>query len=114
MDGIYHLVLLDSHGAPIPVGNVAGFGDGFAQLAAMDQSRDGIVDAGDAAFALLRVWVDADGDGMAGAGEVRDLASLGIAAIRVAADPASLQDHGNLIAATGTAIMADGGTRQVA
>ena len=39
----------------------ANSGDGFADLAALDSNGDGGIDANDAAFANLRLWVDANG-----------------------------------------------------
>jgi hypothetical protein len=49
--------------------------DGFDALASLDTNADGYVDAADAQFAQLKVWVDANGDGISQAGELRSLAA---------------------------------------
>jgi hypothetical protein len=43
--------------------------------ASLDTNADGYVDAADAQFAQLKVWVDANGDGISQAGELRSLAA---------------------------------------
>jgi RTX calcium-binding nonapeptide repeat (4 copies) len=49
--------------------------DGFDALASLDSNADGYVDAQDSAFARLKVWVDANGDGISQDGELRSLAN---------------------------------------
>ena len=49
--------------------------NGFAALAALDDNRDGRIDASDAAFASLALWSDRDGDRATGAGELTPLAN---------------------------------------
>ncbi|MDQ2861983.1 MAG: hypothetical protein M3T55_14950, partial [Pseudomonadota bacterium] len=56
-------------------------------LAAWDTNGDGIIDANDTNFGKLLVWVDANQDGRAEAGEVSTLTQLGIASISLAAQP---------------------------
>src|SRR5947207_12128661 len=58
-------------------------GDGFADLAAMDTNHDGKIDAGDTNFADLKVWIDADSDGVVDSGEVISLTAAGVAAINL-------------------------------
>ena len=57
---------------------------GFAMLAAYDLNADGKIDAADAIFSQLRVWRDADQDGVTDAGELSTLAELGIVSISLA------------------------------
>lgn len=50
-------------------------------LAKLDSNGDKVIDAKDARFAELRVWVDASGDGVTDQGELKTLAELGIVSI---------------------------------
>jgi hypothetical protein len=55
--------------------------DGFAALAQLDSNADGRIDAADASFATLRLWIDADHDGVTDAGELVTLASQHVTAL---------------------------------
>jgi Ca2+-binding RTX toxin-like protein len=89
---------------------------GFAMLAAHDLNADGVIDAADAVYAELRVWRDADQDGVTDAGELSTLLELGIASISLAssapADPTAV--GGNQIVRTGSFTWAGGGTGGIA
>ncbi|MEW5973630.1 MAG: hypothetical protein AB1713_07730 [Pseudomonadota bacterium] len=52
-------------------------GDGFAELSSLDGDGNGWIDAGDAAFDRLRVWLDAG----SGGGRLASLRELGIGAL---------------------------------
>jgi hypothetical protein len=66
------LVLNGNPNAPITVSELVGAqsGDGFADLAALDTDGDGVINASDPAFANLSVWVDVNGNGQLGSGEL--------------------------------------------
>lgn len=66
-------------------GNVLGFANGFDHLAALDGDGSGRLDGKDEAWADLRVWIDANTDGVTDRGELRTLAQLGITSIDVRA-----------------------------
>ena len=53
----------------------------LAALAKLDSNGDKVIDAKDARFGELRVWVDASGDGVTNEGELKTLAELGIVSI---------------------------------
>ncbi len=53
----------------------------FEGLAILDSNKDGKLDASDKRFGELRVWVDADGDGVTDEGELKTLAQHGIVSI---------------------------------
>jgi hypothetical protein len=55
--------------------------DGFAALAQLDSNADGRIDASDAAFASLRLWIDADHDGVTDAGELVTLDAQHVTAL---------------------------------
>ena len=68
-------------------------GDGFTDLAQLDDDGDGWVDAADAAFEQLRIWLpDANGDG-----RLATLQELGVAALstRSIASPFALRGESN-------------------
>ncbi|MGL5736790.1 MAG: hypothetical protein ACRCYS_18145, partial [Beijerinckiaceae bacterium] len=54
---------------------------GFAQLAALDSNGDGKITSADILFNELRIWQDADRDGVTDAGELKTLAELGIVSL---------------------------------
>ncbi|MFK7089949.1 hypothetical protein AAFM71_14175 [Chromobacterium violaceum] len=53
-------------------------GNGFADLARLDDNRDGVIDERDPAFAQLRIWTGRGGDGK---DQLRSLQDVGIGAI---------------------------------
>jgi hypothetical protein len=55
--------------------------NGFAALAVYDSNGDGVIDARDAVFAQLRLWIDANHDGVTQANELSTLPSLGVYSI---------------------------------
>jgi hypothetical protein len=88
--------------------------DGWAALRGLDSNHDGKVDAQDTQFNQLCVWVDANGDGVTDAGELRSLADQGIASINLAADGRSVQQNGNVVQTFSTYTTTDGTTHEVA
>jgi hypothetical protein len=71
------LVLPDENGmvptAKQMFGNQAGFPNGFLQLAQYDGNGDGQINAQDQIWSILRVWVDANHDGISQPGELHTL-----------------------------------------
>ena len=55
--------------------------NGFRALAVYDSNGDGVIDAKDPVFASLRLWIDANHDGVAQSGELFTLPSLGVYSI---------------------------------
>ena len=87
---------------------------GFAALTEYDDNKDGKIDSNDVIYALLRIWQDADGDGIASAGELRRLVDLGIVSIGLSYSNTGVTDSANNIQVrTGTFILADGSSRTV-
>lgn len=66
--------------------------NGFAALASLDSNNDGVINVSDAAFTQLRIWRDANGNGVTDAGELGTLASSGITSINTAYVDSALPD----------------------
>ena len=87
---------------------------GFAALAEYDDNKDGKIDRNDAIYTLLRIWQDADGDGIASAGELKQLVDLGIVSVGLSYSNTGVTDSANNIQVrTGTFTLADGSSRIV-
>lgn len=52
--------------------------DGFAALSKFDSNHDAVIDRRDDVFAALRLWSDANGDGIAQTNELHSLAEFGV------------------------------------
>jgi hypothetical protein len=88
--------------------------DGFAALRVLDTNHDGVIDAHDAGFSSLSVWVDANGNAKTDAGELRTLSQAGIDALSLVAKPTAIIDQGNLIGLMGSYTTTDGQTHEMA
>jgi hypothetical protein len=88
--------------------------DGFAALGEIDSNHDGVIDSKDAQFGDLRVWVDVNADGVSQADELKTLASLGVASLKVGADKASELNNGNWVGLTSSYTSTDGTVHDMA
>jgi len=71
--------------------------DGFAALAVYDGNGDGVVDANDDVWNRLRIWVDANHDGICDPGETGPIHKYGVREIQIAAVTSNVVDEaGNL------------------
>ncbi|MEA3015542.1 MAG: large repetitive protein, partial [Sphingomonadales bacterium] len=61
------------------------FANSLDALRFLDDNEDGVIDAGDEAYSTLRLWADADGDGVSDAGELHGFAEMGIVSIDLSA-----------------------------
>lgn len=90
-------------------------GNGFLALADLDGNQDGMVNAQDAAFSELRVWRDANGNGLTENGELLTLEQAGLTGVRTQWTASTwLDGNGQPHRQTGTAIRADGSSANVA
>lgn len=94
---------------PLPNGTLAP--NGFAALAALDENSDGVIDASDPLFGELKLWVDADQNGLTGEGELISLADAGIVSLNLShALKNQRLANGNTLAREGSFTRADGST----
>lgn len=70
--------------------------DGFDALQDLDSNQDGQFDASDEAYNEVKVWQDANQDGVAQEGELRSLSEAGVASIQVEAEVVSEVHDGNI------------------
>jgi hypothetical protein len=76
--------------------------NGFEALSTLDDNRDGVFNASDAAFAQLQLWRDLNQDCISQAGELQSLAAAGITSIALT-PTTTTTDLGNGNTITGTA-----------
>jgi hypothetical protein len=88
-------------------------GEGYSQLSALDSNIDGVINASDKDFALLRLWQDKNSNKQTDLGELTSLNESGIAEISLAYQNKTQWQNGNLLIEQGTAKRADGSIIEV-
>ena len=86
----------------------------FASLASSDTNHDGSLTAAEANAAGLRIWVDANADGVGQTSELETLSQAGVASINLASVQTGAYDNGNVSAATSSFTFANGATGSIA
>jgi hypothetical protein len=107
------LVLQDANGNVENINQLVGGenSSGFAALAQYDANHDGVIDANDPIYAQLRVWQDANSNGVVDPGELETLAQAGITSIGVTGTAQTgLSIAANAVNATGIFTRSDGTT----
>ena len=84
--------------------------DGFAVLETMDTNGDGRVDMADVGFQELYVWQDANQNGQADAGELKQLSDLGISSVSVVRQAVGTTNQGHTVGYEAAFTRADGST----
>ena len=83
--------------------------NGFQALSRLDANGDGKIDAGDPAFSSLRVWRDADGDGISAPDELTTLSGSGVQSVSTGYAEATIVDpQGNVHREVGSFTRTDG------
>jgi hypothetical protein len=88
--------------------------DGYQAMKALDSNADGVLNAKDAAFGNLKVWVDANGDGITDAGELSSLSDKGIVELNLNANKGASFNNGNLVGASSSFTTGDGQSHAMA
>jgi T1SS-143 domain-containing protein len=86
------------------------FASGVAALASLDSNGDGKIDSSDDAFSKLKIWVDANNNGISDEGELSSLFDNGVTSISLTTDNTGGQEDGQTVFSTGTFTFADGST----
>ena len=86
----------------------------FAALQKLDSNHDDRINAQDAQWSDLKVWVDEAGTATSQLGSLRSLSNLGITAIDLDPTPDRHRQNGNLILSEGTFTRSNGSTGQIA
>jgi hypothetical protein len=103
---LFGVATLDAHGHRA--------GNGYNAMALEDSNHDGKLTATDAHFADLRLWVDANSNGITDAGELHALAEYGITELSLNAQAGTGVDHGNVLGLTSSYTTADGAKHDMA
>ena len=86
-------------------GNNATYSNGFLNLKSLDSNNSNTITSADAQWGSLKVWKDANQDGVSQASEIYTLSSLGITQINLAYTNSNTQIAGNDIKQTSTFVM---------
>jgi hypothetical protein len=86
----------------------------FAELETLDSNGDGVLNASDAAWSDLKVWINSAGDGVFQSGDLYSMSALGIAAIDLDPTTVNATDNGNTILQESTFVFTNGSTGDLA
>jgi hypothetical protein len=89
-------------------------GDGYRAMAAQDSNADGKLSAADENFGELKLWVDANSNGITDAGELHGLVDFGVVEINLDFAKGTELNNGNLLGMTSSYTSADGSQHEVA
>jgi len=89
-------------------------GNGYEAMKIEDTNHDGKLSAADANFDKLKVWVDANQDGISEAGELKGLADFGIVSLDLHAASGTTVQNGNLLGLVSSYTTADGAKHDMA
>ena len=106
--------LIDDPSGSFAVTQASDLISGFSALAAFDSNHDGKLNATDAAWNDLRVWVDQSGNGQFQAGSLYTLNQLGIASIDLNGTVVNQNNNGNIIVDDSTFTWSNGTTGDIA
>ncbi len=89
--------------------------EGFEALAELDENGDGVIDKNDSEFANLRVWIDANHNGVSEPEELKTLDELGITSISLDHTNKGETDSstGTIVSESSTVTFADGMVRDI-
>jgi T1SS-143 domain-containing protein len=86
------------------------FASGVEALASLDTNGDGRIDAGDAAFSDLKIWLDANNNGISDEGELSSLTAHAVTSISLTTDQTGGTEDGQVVFSEGEFTFADGST----
>jgi hypothetical protein len=86
---------------------------GFKQLATYDSNKDGLINATDTQFNLLKLWNDKNANGVVDSGELTTLAANGIKEISLSKYNSTANISGNMQTSISSVTKTDGTTRNI-
>jgi hypothetical protein len=89
-------------------------GNGYAALGLEDTNHDGKINAKDAHFSDMKLWVDANHNGKTDAGELHGLVEMGVVEINLDFTKTSTVNNGNFVGMVSSFTKADGTQGQAA
>jgi hypothetical protein len=101
-------------GAATVLANGQRAGNGYIAMAALDSNHDGKLSALDDKFSELKLWVDANHNGVTDSGELKALADMGVLEINLDFSKTTSSNNGNLLGMVSSWTGNDGSTHQVA
>jgi hypothetical protein len=101
-------------GAATVLANGQRAGNGYVAMAALDGNHDGKLSAADANFSELKLWVDANHNGVTDGGELKALADMGVLEINLDFTKTTTTNNGNLLGMVSNWTGTDGSSHQVA
>jgi hypothetical protein len=101
-------------GAATELSNGQRAGNGYAAMADLDSNADGKLSAADAKFSELKLWVDADSDGITDGGELKGLVDMGVVELNLDFAKGTEFNNGNLLSMTSSYTSADGSQHDMA
>jgi hypothetical protein len=101
-------------GAATALSNGQRAGDGYRAMADLDSNADGKLSAADDKFSELKLWVDADSDGVTDAGELKGLVDMGVVELNLDFAKGTELNNGNLLGLTSSYTSADGSEHDMA
>ncbi|NQZ32234.1 MAG: Ig-like domain-containing protein [Oceanospirillaceae bacterium] len=87
--------------------------DGFEALAELDSNNDGVINSDDDKFNELRVWRDANSDGITQDGELLTLAEANVSEINLGSSASHEIQNGNIIGLKGSYKDTNGNTKDI-
>jgi VCBS repeat-containing protein len=87
--------------------------DGWQALTQHDVNADGFINTKDAAFLDLKVWVDANSNGVTDAGELQTLSDVGIQSINLAHNNVQTAQNGNILQGFSSFTTTDGASHDI-
>jgi hypothetical protein len=87
--------------------------DGWQALTQYDVNADGFINTKDAAFLELKVWVDANSNGVTDVGELQTLSDVGIQSINLAHNNVQTAQNGNILQGFSSFTTTDGASHEI-
>ncbi len=86
---------------------------GDSELSLLDSNNDKVINSDDKAFSQIRLWRDANENGVTDNNELKSLSDVGIVTINIGLQPLNIENNGSLITGKSFVRYKDGKTRNL-